>query len=389
MAKLIRITTVPLSLKHLLPGQMRYMKEHGLQVIMASSDGPEVDFIKTFEQCPHQVIPMTRQITPLADLKSLWQLYRFFKKQRPDIVHSHTPKAGLLAMLAARFAGVPLRIHTVAGLRFMTVTGLKGRLLVFMEKVTGRAATHVWPNSFSMLHYLQQKQIVAAAKMEVIGQGSSNGIDLQRYNVGVLDENVITTIKTSVQYNPQLFYFVAVGRIVADKGINELVIAFETLYQQYPHIRLLLVGSFEDELDPVATATKETIQTHPGIVFTGWSNAVEYYMHLAHVLVHPSHREGFPNVLLQAGAMQCPVICSAIDGNIDIVDHEKTGYLFQPQNISSLFTAMQYAVTHPTQLKNFATALHEKVTQSFDQKKIHQLLLEKYEVLLKEGVRKG
>ena len=140
MPKLIRITTVPMALKHLLAGQMQYMKENGFNVIMVSADGKERDDVIQNEGCVHVIIPMTRKITPFADLKSLWQLYRFIKKEKPDIVHSHTPKAGLIAMLAAKYAGVKIRIHTIAGLRFMTSTGLTKKILVMMEKLTAKSA---------------------------------------------------------------------------------------------------------------------------------------------------------------------------------------------------------------------------------------------------------
>src|SRR5688572_9566085 len=175
--KLIRITTVPIALKYLLAGQMRFLSQHGFNVIMASADGEGRQDTIQQEGCEHHIIPMTRKITPFADLGSLWKLYRFFKKERPDIVHSHTPKAGLLAMLAARYAGVPIRVHTIAGLRFMTAKGGTRKLLVAMEKLTARAATHVWPNSFSLLEYIQKNKLVDQKELDVIGSGSSNGID--------------------------------------------------------------------------------------------------------------------------------------------------------------------------------------------------------------------
>ena len=157
MPKLIRITTAPISLNVLLSGQMHFMKENGFEVVMVSSDGTELETVRANEQCRHHIIPMTRRMTPFGDLRCLWLLYRFFKKEKPDIVHSHTPKAGLLAMLAARFAGVKIRIHTIAGLRFVTTKGISRKVLIAMEKLTGKAATHVWPNSFSLERYIKKK----------------------------------------------------------------------------------------------------------------------------------------------------------------------------------------------------------------------------------------
>jgi len=384
MPKLVRITTAPLSMKYLLTGQMQYMQRHGFEVTMISSDGKEWPDILKNEQCSHHIVHMTRKMTPFTDLISLWNLYRFFRNQRPDIVHSHTPKAGLLAMLAAKFAGIKIRIHTIAGLRFMTATGTGKKVLIKMEKLTGHAATNVWPNSRSLLNYIQQHNLVPQRKLEVIGLGSSNGINLSRFSPSALDENTLNKIKQKIRYDHQLTYLLCVGRIVKDKGIDELVKAFEKVYKNNDKLRLILVGEFEDELDPVGVETRAMLTTHPGIIMTGWSDEVEYYMHLAYALLHPSYREGFPNVLLQAGAMYCPVICSRIEGNIDIVEHEQTGLLFQVRNQADLHNKLQQSLSDPHRLKEYAVALRKKIESYFDQPVVHELVRKRYEELLAE-----
>jgi glycosyltransferase involved in cell wall biosynthesis len=380
--KLIRITTVPLSLNVLLRGQMRYMKENGFDVLMVSADGKELDVVKQNEQCRHQIVSMTRKITPLADLRSLWLLYRLFKKEKPDIVHSHTPKAGLLAMLAAKAAGIKIRVHTIAGLRFMTAKGTTRKILVAMEKLTASAATHVWPNSFSLLEYIKTNQLVKPSKLEVIGLGSSNGINLSRYSAENLQSEKLQQIKNLVQYNEQLIYFVSVGRIVQDKGIDELVKAFSAVYEKNQQIRLILVGAFEDDLDPISDEARQIINTHPGILQPGWSDTVEYFMHFSFALVHPSHREGFPNVLLQAGAMHCPIICSRIEGNVDIVDHEKTGLIFEARNEKELQLMLEKALANPQAVQQYAVTLRIKIEQHFAQPIVHQYLRQRYLSLL-------
>ncbi len=240
MPKLIRITTAPLSLKYLLSNQMRYMHENGFDVLMVSSEGKEWPDLLANEKCPNRIVPMTRQITPFKDLVSLWRLYRLFRKEKPDIVHSHTPKAGLIAMLAARFAGVKIRIHTIAGLRFMTSKGMGRKVLVAMEKLTARAATHVWPNSFSLLEYIKEHKLVKPAKLEIIGMGSSNGIDLARYSLSSLKEDKLQQIKSLVHYDDKLIYFLSVGRLVHDKGIDELVHAFIAIHKKNKKTRFAL-----------------------------------------------------------------------------------------------------------------------------------------------------
>jgi glycosyltransferase involved in cell wall biosynthesis len=382
MPKLIRVTTAPISLHVLLPGQMRFMSENGFDVVMVSSDGPELSKVMEREGCRHQVIPMTRKMTPLTDIRSLWKLYRFFRKEKPDIVHSHTPKAGLLAMIAARIAGVRIRIHTIAGLRFMTAKGFTRKVLIFMEKLTGKAATHVWPNSFSLLDYIKKNKLVKQSKLEVIGLGSSNGVNLERYSTSVLNEPRLKAIKESIRYDESYIYFLSVGRLVHDKGIDELVGAFINIYTVNQQVRLILVGAFEDEVDPVSDETKQILKTHPGIILAGWSDEVEYYMSFAFALVHPSHREGFPNVLMQAGAMECPVICSGIEGNIDIVEHKKTGLIFEVRVETDLKEKMEFALSDPDQAGRYAQALKKKIEDHFDQRIYHQTLKNRYLELL-------
>ena len=382
MPKLIRITTAPISLKVLLSGQMKYMQENGFEVVMVSSDGRELSDVKANEGCRHHIIPMTRRMTPFADVRCLWLLYRFFKKEKPAIVHSHTPKAGLLSMLAAKLAGVKIRIHTIAGLRFVTTKGFSRRVLIFMEKLTGKAATHVWPNSFSLEEYIKENKLVSPAKLEVIGWGSSNGIKLFRYSPAAIEDEKLQDTKKLIQYDPSFIYFLSVGRIVHDKGMDELLNAFVRLYSINPAVRLLLVGAFEDEVDPVSEKTRQLINSHPAVIMAGWSDAVEYFMPLSFALVHPSHREGFPNVLLQAGAMGCPVICSRIDGNIDIVKHQQTGLIFEVKNEDELYSQLKYALENPAILHQYATTLRQQIEQYFDQPIVHSLLHKKYMELL-------
>lgn len=382
MPKLIRITTAPISLNVLLSGQMRYMNEHGFEVVMVSSDGTELEKVKQSEGCRHHIIPMTRRMTPLGDLRCLWQLYRFFKNEKPDIVHSHTPKGGLLGMLAARMAGVSIRIHTVAGLRYVTTKGFSRRVLVFMEKLTARCANHVWPNSYSLQEFIKANKLARPSKLEVIGWGSSNGIDLDRYSSAAIIPKKLEQTKMQMKYEEKNFYFLSVGRLVHDKGMDELLNAFVRLYETEPLARLVLVGAFEDEVDPVSEKARQLIQNHPGVVMAGWSDQVEYFMQLSDVLVHPSHREGFPNVLLQAGAMGCPIICSRIEGNVDVVEHEKTGLIFEVKNEEQLLSQMQYAIKNPAIQVQYAQVLRQHIEQHFDQPIVHSLLRKRYLELL-------
>jgi len=281
-------------------------------------------------------------------------------------------------MLAAKFAGVQIRIHTIAGLRFMTAKSITRKVLVKMEKMTARAASHVWPNSFSLLNYIRQNKLAAEKKLEVIGQGSSNGVNLARFSASALDENKMKEIKNVVHYENGLIYFLSVGRIVQDKGIDELLNAVIAVYEKNKQVRLILVGAFEDDLDPISDQARMILKTHPAIINAGWSDAVEYFMQFSFALIHPSHREGFPNVLLQAGAMLCPIICSRIEGNVDIVEHGKTGLLFEVKNESQLRQRIEQALADPAILQQYAKVLRLKIEQHFDQLIVHRHLYDRY-----------
>jgi glycosyltransferase involved in cell wall biosynthesis len=384
MPKLIRVTTVPLALRTLLAGQMKFMKENGWSVTMVSADGPERNDVINNEGCEHHIIPMTRAITPFRDIVSLWRLYKYFKKVKPDIVHSHTPKAGFLSMLAARFAHVPVRIHTIAGLRFMTTGGFKKKLLIAMEKLTYRSSHYVWVNSFSLKKYVEENKLCPVNKLTIIGNGSTNGIDLNRFNRESLKEEIVSDVKQKIRYDPSLFYFLFVGRLVKDKGIRELVEAFVKFYGDHPVSRLVLLGELESELDPIDKDTLNLLESHPAIIRAGWDQHVEYYFSLANVFVFPSHREGFPNVLLQAGAMGCPVICSEIPGNTDVIQNENTGSLFPVGISEAIQKLMQEAFLSKPKIAKMANNLEIKVRKEFSQIFVHREIEKQYQLYLKK-----
>jgi glycosyltransferase involved in cell wall biosynthesis len=383
MPKLIRITTVPLSLKLLLAGQMKFMKEAGWEVLMVSADGREVNEVTKREGVPHEIIPFTRKITPFKDLYCLWLLYRLFKREKPDIVHSHTPKAGLLSMLAAKLAGVKVRIHTVAGMPYMVAEKNKKKLLIAMEKLTYKFATEVWPNSTSLKEFMLKEGLLEPAKVKIIGEGSSNGVDLEKFNRGALAENHLIAATMRITPSENDFLILAVGRLVRDKGIEELVEAFLSS-KVVKYGKLVLLGSFEQELNPIKDEVVRKIQDHPRIVQIEWTDHVPHYLALADILVHPSHREGFPNVLLEAGAMQVPVICSDIIGNVDVITNKKTGLVFPVKKTEILKEALEFAFVKRDYMQSLADNLYTEILEKYQRGNIHQLILENYQRLLTE-----
>lgn len=381
MPTLVRITTQPLSLKNLLAGQMRFMSQNGFDVTMVSSDGVLKQELILQENCTHIVVPMTRTISPIADLVSLFRLIILLKKLRPDIVHTHTPKAGLLGMLASKICRVPHRIHTLAGLPLMTATGLKKKLLIITEKLTYWAAHEVWPNSLSLKKYVIENKLCKSDKLDVIKKGSSNGINLEKYNFKNISEEEILKIKNDLGVSTDSYWLLFVGRIVKDKGIIELVEIFDELKLQKANVRLMLVGSFEEALDPLPAEILEKIKTDPDIVITEWvSNVVPYY-HFADLVVFPSHREGFPNALLQAGAFNKPVVCSDISGNIDLINAE-TGFLYKVGEKQDLLNKILFVFQNAEEAKRRSNNLYKEVVTNYDNKIIMQEILSRYNKMM-------
>ena len=351
---------------------------------MVSGSGKEWDQVSKYEACPHEEIPFTRKLTPWQDLKCLWGLYKLFRRENPDIIHTHTPKAGLLGMLAARLAGIDIRIHTLAGLPYQAAEGNKQRLLVYLEKLTYRLAKEVWPNAYSLKKLIIEDKLVDPDKVAVIGQGSSNGVDLDQFDRYQLQENHLVAATMRVSPGEEEFVMLVVGRLVKDKGIEDLIEAYLSS-KINNKAKLVLLGSFEQELNPVSNQTINRIKDHPRIVHVEWTDHVAYYMAISDVLIHPSHREGFPNVLLEAGAISCPVICSDISGNTEIIEHKKTGLVYPVKNVAALREAMEFAFVKRELMQQYAEKLNSAIREKFDRKILHQQILKEYYRLWDEG----
>lgn len=238
------------------------MKEAGWDVLMVSADGREIAEVTKREGCEHHVIPFTRKITPFHDLYCLWLLFLLFRKEKPDIVHSHTPKAGLLAMIAAKLAGVKSKIHTVAGMPYMVAEKRKKKLLIAMEKLTFKWADEVWPNSFSLKDFMSKEGLLEDAKVKVIGNGSSNGVDLEKFNRNALAENHLIAATIRITPSENDFLILAVGRLVRDKGVEELVEAFlQSKVSQYG--KLVLLGSLSKSLIQLKMISSGKFRTIP------------------------------------------------------------------------------------------------------------------------------
>ena len=383
--KLIRITTVPISLEKLLEGQLTFMQSNFQVTAISAEPDRLADFGRDNGVLVFPV-EMTRQITPWKDLKALIKLVRYLRKERPEIVHTHTPKAGIVGMLAAKLARVPIRLHTVAGLPLMEATGKKRWLLNTVEKLTYACATGVYPNSKGLYDFILKEKFTKPEKLNIIAGGSSNGINTKHFNPELFRETEKQKLRNSLSINPNDFVFVFVGRLVGDKGINELVNAFKSLSAQRisKSSKLLLVGPLETELDPLEQDTLQEIETNSNIIAVGYQNDVRPYFAISDALVFPSYREGFPNVVMQAGAMGLPAIVSNINGCNEIIKDRENGVIIPVKNTAAIEETMSQFLED----KEFVSELKQKarslIVERYEQSKVWNALLDEYNRLLKE-----
>ena len=377
-ARLLRITTVPISLLILLKGQLQYMQLHGFDVLAVSADGPEVSEL-THLGIPHEVIPFTRSITLWKDLHCLFRLVRLIRKFHPDIVHTHTPKAGLLGMMAAWICRVPYRMHTVAGLPYQETQGLRRAILRITELATYSFARNVFPNSNGLLRYMQAEFPFHIRKYKVIGRGSSNGVDVNHYTVNdnLLVEQTHTRSRNNIPGDHFVYCFV--GRLVRDKGIAELVQAFAQLSEQWNDVWLFLVGHFEQDHDPLPPDIKEQIIRHRRIIHEGFQRDIRPWVLASNVLVLPSYREGFPNVLLQAGCLLKPCIATDINGCNEIIQDQLTGLLIPTKDVQSLKSAMTKLYTDRNLGVRAGKDARNFISKNYDQLYIWNEILKEYQ----------
>ena len=315
--KIIRTSTVAISLDFLLKGQLAFLNKE-YEVVAVSGKDQHLEKVAYREGVRTESVTMQRSISPLKDLVSLWKLFWLLKKEKPQIVHSITPKAGLLSMIAAKLAGVPVRVHTFTGLIFPTRKGVIQVVLIYMDKLLCYCATNIYPEGKGVKDDLIRYKITNKP-LKVLANGNVNGIDKDYFDPELynLEDKIELRKKLGILEND--FIFIFVGRLVRDKGINELIAAFLKLEFNSKKVKLLLVGPFENDLDPLNNETIKAIEEFNNIITVGFQRDVRPYFAISDALVFPSFREGFPNVVLQAGAMGLPCIVTNINGSNEII----------------------------------------------------------------------
>lgn len=369
--KIIRAVTVAESLGFCREVMLK-MRDSGYEMAAVSSPGPELDELREKDGFATHAVPMARHISLLSDIRSLFRMIALFRRERPQVVHSITPKAGLICMLAAWLTRVPVRIHMFTGLVWPTATGLKRRVLMATDSLTCACATHVIPEGHGIMEDLQAH--ITRKPMKVLGYGNVRGIDLERFDPG--------RVKTF--HLPHSFTFLFVGRIVGDKGVYELVEAFAALNRKYPETRLVLVGHPEPELDPLPDGAQKLIADHPSIVFAGPKSGDELVQSYADAdcFIMPSYREGFPNTVMEAGAMGLPSIVTEINGSREIIVDGENGLIVPPHTVQPLCDAMERVLTDGALREKMRLNARPMIASRFEKNFVQGCMIEFYKKVI-------
>ena len=383
MKKIIRVATHSGSLGKLLEGQLKFMSDY-YEVIGVGSEGQwisgDTPIKKLAEKENIRVIPVeiAREISILKDVKALYKLYKIFKKEQPFIVHSHTPKAGTLSMVASKMAKIPHRLHTVAGLPLVEATGIKRQILDTVEKITYACATKVYPNSYGLKDIINNNNFGSSKKLKVIGKGSSNGINTSHFDPSLYTNSDKEQLRKELSYNNSDFVFVFLGRIVRDKGINELLEAFDNLSKKHNHIKLLLVGYYNKKTALLSAKTETIIHANKQVTFIDWKEDVRPYLSISNALVFPSYREGFPNTVLQASAMKVPSIVADINGCNEIIKDGLNGIIIPVKNVTALYNNMEKLLLDTEYYNHLKENARKRICDNYERKYIWNSLLVEY-----------
>lgn len=373
--KIIRAVTASLSIGFF-ETMINPLLHKGYEIVAVSSDGPELQRLRN-RGIRTLVIPMERHISLKKDIISLIILIKTFWKEKPYMVHSMTPKAGMLCMLAAWITRVPRRVHTFTGLVWPTTIGIKRKILMATDWLTCACATHIIPEGRGVMNDLQTH--ITNKPMKVLGFGNVMGVDMNRFRHSINIDEAAKTIKEN-----GIFTFIFVGRIVGDKGINELIEAFIHLLNAHQNSRLLLVGKYEENLDPIKQETFERIQHTPQIEAVGskYGDDLLTYYAASDCFVFPSYREGFPNTVMEAGAMGLPSIVTDINGSREIIENGKNGIIIPPKNTDALYEAMKNMIEDKLSYAKMSANARPMIEHRYKQEYVRKCLLDFYQEIM-------
>lgn len=378
MKKLIRVTTSDISLFLLLRGQLKFLNNY-YEVVGLSSDTGLLHQVEKREGIRVIELAMRREISIMRDLLCLWHMYRIFKKEKPFIVHTNTPKGSLLSMIAALVAKVPHRIYTVTGLRYQGASGVGRFVLMSMERLTCLCANKVIPEGEGVKRTLIADGITRKP-LKVIHNGNINGINTHYFSPeGRQTQREETRRRLGIEADE--FAFVFIGRIVKDKGMDELAEAMNRLLRMNKKCKLMLVGWFEREQGSITEEHENFFRNNDSVSYVGYKKDVRPYLAAADALVFPSYREGFPRVVLEAGSMGLPSIVTDINGCNEIIVEGENGVIIPPRDKNSLYEAMLHFIDNPDKTTAMAANARRMIQEKYEHQDVVEALLEMYNEL--------
>ena len=353
------------------------------KVYAVSTPGDLLEEVGRRENATTHGIKMHRGITPLRDIISIVKMVRFLRKTRPTIVHTHTPKAGLVGLIAASLTGVPIRLYSIAGITFETVSGPKRRLLILIEKLTYKLAHKVYANSFGHLDLIKRMNLCPPEKVSVLGSGSTNGINLDFFCPSKKLYSEADGLRKKYNLKDK-FVFIYVSRLVKHKGAEQMLLSWDSFSQQNPEAQLLICGRLQSDADPLSLKSQYILNNNNQVIFVGYQKDIRSHYLCADVCVLPSLREGLPNVLLQAGAMGLPIICSNILGNTDVVREGVNGLLTKKGNVEDNVRAMT-TIMHDSTLRNsLKNNARKQIFEKYERFQLLETYINEYKNLFAE-----
>ncbi len=376
--RLARVVSTPFTFATLLYDQIAAVRQAGIDVTLVSGDEIQLSQIAQSLNVAYHYVPIVRQPDYAKDLRAVWLLSRFLRQGRFDIVHSTTPKAGLLTSIAGSLARNSIRLHTYTGQRWVTLSGRQRQLLRAFDHLIGKLATTTYADSASQRQFLIDERIIRPDKIKGLGSGSLSGGNLTRFDPDLWGGEKRLDTRKELGIPEEAVVVVFVGRVTRDKGIVELVQAFSNLCSKHPALLLLLVGPFEPGLDPMPAETQSLIASHARIKQTGFCSNPERYLAASDIFCLPSYREGFGSVVVEAGAMGLPSVATSIVGLVDAVEEGITGLLVPPKDEVNLAKAIDMLVADPDLRHVMGSAARHRVQEAFDAKIVNRSVSDEY-----------
>ncbi len=379
--RIARVSTIPFFVYTQLRTQLEALAEVGASVCIITSDDELTSKIRQIKGCAFKPLYIPRKITIFSDLIALAKLWDNFRKEQYQIVHSTTPKAGLLCAIAAKLAGVPVCIHTFTGQPWVTMKGLKRFLVKWSDKLIAKLNIFCYADSASQCNFLIKNKIISANQLKIIGSGSLAGVDTQRFCSNNFSKEDKIRLKEEYGINKASKILLFVGRVTREKGIFELIESMHTLLANGHDVFLLVLGPFESNNEEGVRSYAKKLGNNR-ILFVGFHAQPERFMFASDLLCLPSYREGFGTVVIEAAAMGLPCVGTNIYGLKDAIIEGETGLLVEPQNSTQLMKSIEKLLYDDNLRDSMGNKARERALRDFDSKRFNELLIKEYKQLL-------